>query len=87
MKFLNKSSNVDRLLFKLENPYETFEENVFSNRPGDKFIALKNQIIKQKNKTIKMFCDYRMDVVLNEIFMKRYIYKIYSDRNKKIALY
>ena len=87
IQFLKKSSNVDRLLFKLENPYDTFEENVFYNRPGDKFIGFKNQIIKQRNKTTKMFCDYKMDVVLNEIFMKRYIYKVYSDRNKKIGLY
>ena len=87
IQFLNKSSNVDRLLFKLENPYDTFEENVFSNRPGDRFISFKNQIIKQKNKTTKIFYDYKKELVLNEILMKRYVFKIYSDRNKKMSLY
>ena len=80
--FLNKSSKVDRLIFQLENPYECFEDNVSSNRPEDKFILFKNQIRKQKNKTIKMFYDYKMDLRENEIHMTRYIYKLYSDRHK-----
>ena len=81
-KFLNKSSKVDRLLFKLENPYECFEENVCTNNPGDKFVFLKNQIIKQKHKTTKLFYDYKKQLKSNETQMTRYIYKLYSDRNK-----
>lgn len=82
-KIFNKSSKVDRLLFKLENPYECFEENVSSNRPEDKFISFKNQIVKQKNKTIKMFYEYKKQLRVNESHMTKYIYKIFSDRNKK----
>jgi hypothetical protein len=72
-KFFNKSSKVDRLLFKLENPYECFEENVSSNRPEDKFISFKNQIVKQKNKTIKMFYEYKKQLRVNESHMTKYI--------------
>ena len=86
-KILNKSSKVDRLLFKLENPYECFEDNVITNRPGDRFISFKNQIIKQKNKTIKMFNDYKMTLRLNESRMTKYIYQLFSDRNKNKNLY
>ena len=47
---LNRSSNLDRLLFKLEKPSECFEENVYGLRAGDKYISLKNKIINKKNK-------------------------------------
>lgn len=81
-RYLNRSSKVDRLLFQLENPNECFEDNVYSNRPEDKFISLKNQIAKQKNKTIKMFNDSKMALKLNETLMRRYIFKLFSDKNK-----
>ena len=81
-RYLNRSSKVDRLLFKLENPNECFEDNVYSNRPEDKFISFKNQIAKQKNKTIKMFNDSKMALKLNETLMRRYVFKLFSDKNK-----
>ena len=79
---MHKSSKVDRLLFQLEKPDECFEENVISNRPADKFVFFKNQIIKQKDKTIKMFYDYKRILKSNETQMTRYIFQLFSDRNK-----
>ena len=79
-RFFNRSSQVDRLIFKLEYPNECFEDNVYTNRPEDKFISLKNQIAKQKTKTIKMFNDYKMALKVNERLMTKYIYKMFSDK-------
>ena len=82
-QLLNRNSKVDRLLFKLENPADCFEENVYTLRAGDKYISLKNQIIKQKNKLWKMNYNNKKSLKVNESQMRRYIFKIYSDRNHK----
>ena len=79
-RYFNRSSQVDRLIFKLEFPNECFEDNVYTNKPEDKFISLKNQIAKQKSKTIKMFNDYKMALKLNERLMTKYIYKLVYDK-------
>ena len=80
-KNLKKNSKIDKL-FKLEKPYEYFEEKVNTNKPEGKYIFFKNQIIKQKNKTIKMYYDYKKQLRENDTLITRYIYKLYSERNK-----
>ena len=80
---LNRSSKIDRLLFNLENPSGCFEENVYTLRAGDKYISLKNQIIKQKNKMWKMNYINEKATRLIESQAKRYIFKLFSDKNYK----
>ena len=82
-QFLNRSSKIDRLIFKLENPNGCFEENVYSLKAGDKYISFKNQIIKQRKQIEKIFYKNKMSLISDETLIKRYIYKLYSDANKK----
>ena len=82
-QFLNRSSKIDRLIFKLEKPNECFEENVYSLKAGDKYISLKNQIIKQRKQIEKIFYKNKMSLISDETLIKKYIYKLYSDPNKK----
>lgn len=82
-QFLNRGSKIDRLIFKLENPNGCFEENVYSLKAGDKYISFKNQIIKQRKQIEKIFYKNKMSLISDETSIKRYIYKLYSDANKK----
>ena len=82
-QFLNRSSKIDRLIFKLEKPNECFEENVYSLKAGDKYISFKNQIIKQRKQIEKIFYKNKMSLISDETLIKKYIYKLYSDPNKK----
>ena len=74
-KFLNRSSKIDRLIFKLENPDGCFEENVYSLKAGDKYISFKNQIIRQRKQIEKIFYNNKMTLISDEALMKKYIYK------------
>ena len=82
-QFLNRSSKIDRLIFKLENPNGCFEENVFSLKAGDKYISFKNQIIRQRKQIEKIFYKNKKSLISDETLIKKYIYKLYSDTNKK----
>ena len=74
-KFFNRSSKIDRLIFKLENPDGCFEENVYSLKAGDKYISFKNQIIRQRKQIEKIFYKNKMSLISDEALMKKYIYK------------
>ena len=80
---LNRSSKIDRLIFKLENPNECFEENVYSLKAGDKYISFKNQIIRQRKQIEKIFYKNKMSLISDETLVKKYIYKLYSNPNRK----
>jgi len=82
-KFLNRSSKIDRLIFKLENPNGCFEENVYSLKAGDKYISFKNQIIRQRKQIEKIFYKNKMSLISDETLVKKYIYKLYSEANKR----
>ena len=43
-----RSSTIDRLLFKLTNKDECYEEYVSDGKPGDKYLYFKNQLIRKK---------------------------------------
>ena len=79
---MNRSSQIDRLLFSVEKPDECFEENVYLGKPGDKYQLFKNQINKHKNKIDHMIFDMKLNQKKNDILMRRYIFKILSQRNK-----
>ena len=79
---MNRCSQIDRLLFSVEKPEECFEENVYLEKPGDKYQLFKNQINKQKNKIENMIFDIKLNQKKNDYLMRRYIYKILSERNK-----
>jgi hypothetical protein len=43
-----RSSTIDRLLFKLTNKDECYEEYISDGKPGDKYLYFKNQLIRKK---------------------------------------
>ena len=55
--YLRRDSFIDKLLLKMTNPDEVFEEYVQTEKPGDKFIRFKNHLIKNKNLINKMIQD------------------------------
>ena len=43
-----RSSTIDRLLFKLTNKDECYEEYVSDGKPGDKYLYFKNQLVRKR---------------------------------------
>jgi len=43
-----RSSTIDRLIFKMTNKDECYEEYVSDGKPGDKYLYFKNQLVKKK---------------------------------------
>ena len=79
---LQRSSRIDRLIFVIENPDGCFEENLFEERPGDKYIMLKNQMVRYKDKFENKLRDIKMNQKKSEYLMKKYIFDL--SRKKKI---
>ena len=61
IKKFKRSSQIDRLIFKIENPEECFEEFVDKEKPGDKYQAFKNQIFRHRNKVDKMILEIKLN--------------------------
>ena len=61
IKRVKRSSQIDRLLFKIENPEECFEEFVDKEKPGDKYLAFRNQILRHRNKIDKMILEVKLN--------------------------
>ena len=56
---LKKSSMIDRLLFKIKNKDECFEDYVSDGRPIDKYLKFRKQIEKNKKKVEKLLLELR----------------------------
>ena len=61
IKKVKRSSQIDRLIFKIENPEECFEEFVDKEKPGDKYQAFRNQILRHRNKIDKMIIGVKLN--------------------------
>lgn len=70
---LNRSSMIDRLIFYLEKPLDCFEENVYEEKPGDKYQKFKNQIIRHKYKIYDTINEIKLNQIRNEVQLKRFI--------------
>ena len=55
--YLRRDSFIDKLMLKLTNPDEIFEDFVQTEKPGDKFVRFKKHLIKNKNFIEKMIQD------------------------------
>ena len=75
---LHRRSRIDRLIFSLENPGDCFEENIFEERPGDKYILLKNQMVRYKDKFENIIRDIKLNQKRSEYLMKKYIFDLLS---------
>ena len=80
---LHRSSRIDRLIFLLENPDGCFEENLLEDRPGDRYILLKHQMTKYKNKFDNIIREIKLNQKKSEYLMKKYIFDLLS-RKKDI---
>jgi hypothetical protein len=54
-----RSSTIDRLLFKLINKDECYEEYVSDGKPGDKYLYFKNQLIRKKKSIERLLLELR----------------------------
>ena len=75
---LHRSSRVDRLIFSIENPDGCFEESLFEDRPGDKYILFKNQMVKHKDKFENIIREIKLNQKKSEYLMKKYIFDLLS---------
>ena len=55
--YLRRDSFIDKLILKITNPDEIFEDFVQNEKPEDKYIRFKNHLIKNKNYINKMIQD------------------------------
>ena len=78
---LHRSSKIDRLIFSLENPNGCFEENLFEERPGDKYIMLKNQMVRYKDKFENIIREIKLSQKKSEYLMKKYIFDLSRKKN------
>ena len=80
---LHRSSRIDRLIFVIENPEGCFEENLMEEKPGDKYIMLKNQMIRHKDKFENIIREIKLNQKKSEYLMKKYIFDLLS-RKKSV---
>ena len=67
-----RSSVIDRLILKLTNPDEIFEENINSNKPLDKYIGFKKKIAKKKAQIYKILYDVKLNQLKSLIELKKF---------------
>ena len=77
----NRKNDI-RLIF-YEKTDESFEDNFFYKKTGDKYHLFKKQISKHKNKLEKLIKEIRLNQIKNEYLMKKYIYNLISKKKKK----
>jgi len=80
---LHRRSRIDRLIFVIENPDGCFEENLLEERPGDKYILLKNQMKRHKYKFENIIREIKLNQKKSEYLMKKYIFDLLS-RKKSV---
>ena len=80
---LHRSSRIDRLIFVIENPEGCFEENLMEEKPGDKYIMLKTQMIRHKDKFENIIREIKLNQKKSEYLMKKYIFDLLS-RKKSV---
>ena len=80
--YYNRGSKVDRLIFYMINPEECFEDNLIDIKSGDKYLLLKKQIARHKNKLESILKDIKLNQIKNEYLMKKYIFDLLSRRKK-----
>ena len=71
-KKLNRASIIDRLIFKVTNPDDCFEDYIISDKPGDKYINFYKQIKKKQNQIYKMLLDVMLEQKKNYLELKQY---------------
>ena len=80
---LHRRSRIDRLIFVIENPDDCFEENLLEEKPGDKYILLKNQMKRHKYKFENIIREIKKNQKKSEYLMKKYIFDLLS-RKKSV---
>ena len=80
---MHRRSRVDRLIFVIENPEGCFEENLFDEKPGDKYIMLKTQMKKHKNKFEDIIREIKLNQKKSEYLMKKYNFDIISRKKEE----
>ena len=71
-KKLKRASIIDRLIFKITNPDDCFEDYIISDKPGDKYINFYKQIKKKQNQIYKMLLDVMLEQKKNYLELKQY---------------
>ena len=61
MKKFNRFSLVDKLMLKLSNPEDCYEEYFLENKPRDKYIAFKKNLNKKMNQIYYMLYDVELE--------------------------
>jgi hypothetical protein len=69
---LHRTSVLDKLILKITNPDEIFEDYLLDNRPGDKYIRFKRNLKKQKVKVEKLLIDLRASQKKADFEIKNY---------------
>ena len=69
---LHRTSVLDKLILKITNPDEIFEDYLLDNRPGDKYIRFKRNLKKQKIKIEKLLVDLRASQKKADYEIKNY---------------
>ena len=77
----NRKNDIRLILY--EKTDESFEDNFFYKKTGDKYHLFKKQISKHKNKLEKLIKEIRLNQIKNEYLMKKYIYNLISKKKKK----
>ena len=71
-KKLKRASIIDRLIFKITNPDDCFEDYIISDKPGDKYINFYKQIKKKQNQIYKILLDVMLEQKKNYLELKQY---------------
>lgn len=82
---LKRGSITDRLIFKALKPEENIEDYYQSGdfRPGDRYAALKRQLMKQRTKMTQMIHDIKKTQSMSESLLKVQVSKLYFRKNNK----
>ena len=69
---LNKASLIDRLMLKLTNPDESFEDYMIEEKLKDKYIGFKKKINKKMTQIYKMLFEVELEQIKSMRELKKY---------------
>ena len=69
---LYRTSILDKMILKITNPEEIFEDYLLDNRPGDNYIRFKINLKKQKIKIEKLLIELRASQKRSDYEIKKY---------------
>jgi hypothetical protein len=69
---LYRTSILDKMILKITNPEEIFEDYLLDNRPGDNYIRFKINLKKQKIKIEKLLIELRASQKKSDYEIKKY---------------